>query len=134
MVAQSSITQYLLHNGIKPSFQRIKIFEYLIGKNEFPTIDTMYKDLKTELSTLSKTTIYNTLREFNKKSILNNANQQLVEQLRQSKNSVKVLFTCKVCNSQSHFKSERHLLPEYLLNTLSTTEEYLEISGTCKQH
>jgi Fur family peroxide stress response transcriptional regulator len=54
----------LITNNIKPSLQRIKIFEYLYGNREHPTVDTIYSNLVGDIPTLSKTTVYNTLKLF----------------------------------------------------------------------
>ena len=54
----------LTHHHIKPSPQRLAIMEYLMSSCTHPTIDEMYTCLVRQLPTLSKTTIYNTLRTF----------------------------------------------------------------------
>jgi Fe2+ or Zn2+ uptake regulation protein len=64
-----NVSEYLRSNGIKPSYQRMKIFEYLISKKNHPTVDTIYKALISEIPTLSKTTVYNTLSLFIEKKI-----------------------------------------------------------------
>jgi Fur family transcriptional regulator, peroxide stress response regulator len=58
------IINHLTTNNIKPSLQRIKIFEYLYDNREHPTVDTIYSDLAGAIPTLSKTTVYNTLKLF----------------------------------------------------------------------
>lgn len=59
-----NISEYLKESGIKPSYQRIRIFEYLMHTKEHPTVDTIYRALVPEIPTLSKTTVYNTLNLF----------------------------------------------------------------------
>ncbi len=59
-----SLTEMLLSRNIKPSYQRIKILEYLIGNRIHPTVEKIFSDLHKEIPTLSKTTIYNTLNLF----------------------------------------------------------------------
>ena len=54
----------LTRHNIKPSLQRLAIMEYLMSSCTHPTIDEMYTFLVRQLPTLSKTTIYNTLRTF----------------------------------------------------------------------
>ena len=54
----------LKNRNIRPSHQRIKVLEYLIKNQGHPTVDQIYKDLQSEISTLSKATIYNTLNLF----------------------------------------------------------------------
>lgn len=59
-----NFTTHLTTNNIKPSIQRIKIFEYLYNNKIHPTVDTIYTGLVNEIPTLSKTTVYNTLKLF----------------------------------------------------------------------
>jgi len=48
--------------GLKPSIQRVTILEYLQTHPCHPTVDDVYKALGKKIPTLSKTTVYNTLR------------------------------------------------------------------------
>ena len=48
--------------GIKLSYQRLKVLEYLTLYHSHPTADQIFSDLQNDLPTLSKTTVYNTLR------------------------------------------------------------------------
>ena len=59
-----NLTEYLLKNNIRPSFQRIKVLEYLVNHNNHPTADEIYRNVVTEIPTLSKTTVYSTLTLF----------------------------------------------------------------------
>lgn len=49
-------------HGIKPSAQRISIMEYLLIHRTHPTVETIYNALLPSMPTLSKTTVYNTLK------------------------------------------------------------------------
>ena len=64
-----NVGDYLKAHDIKPSYQRIKIFEYLIEKRNHPTVDMIYKELVPTIPTLSKTTVYNTLNLFIERKI-----------------------------------------------------------------
>ena len=55
---------FLLERGIKPSQQRIALLEYLVKHPVHPTADELYSRLSPMMPTLSKTTVYNTLRLF----------------------------------------------------------------------
>mgnify|MGYP000225928626 CR=1 FL=1 len=50
--------------GIHPSVQRIAIMDYLLKNHTHPTVDEVYVALCKVIPTLSKTTVYNTLRLF----------------------------------------------------------------------
>lgn len=57
----SQITDHLLAHGIKPSSQRIAIMKYLMENRVHPTVDMIYNGLKSDMPTLSRTTVYNTV-------------------------------------------------------------------------
>ncbi|MCD6363871.1 MAG: transcriptional repressor [Synergistetes bacterium] len=65
-----SLKEILKRKGINPSYQRMKILEYLQGNKSHPTVDMIYRDLSSDIPTLSKTTIYNTLRLFAEKGMI----------------------------------------------------------------
>ncbi len=50
--------------GVRPSPQRVRIYEVLAGTKSHPSIDWLYQRLRDELPTLSRTTVYNTLGTF----------------------------------------------------------------------
>ncbi len=54
----------LLEKGIKPSYQRLKILEYLMMKRNHSHVDEIYCELVKEIPTMSKTTVYNTMNIF----------------------------------------------------------------------
>lgn len=54
----------LLEHNIKPSMQRIAIMNYLMEHRTHPSADEIYTALSPSMPTLSKTTVYNTLRLF----------------------------------------------------------------------
>ena len=51
------------HN-IHPSVQRIAVMEYLLEHHSHPTVEDIYAELQPEIPTLSRTTVYNTLKLF----------------------------------------------------------------------
>lgn len=53
---------YLTKHKIKPSVQRMAVMEYLMDHRTHPTADEIYSALHPTMPTLSRTTVYNTLR------------------------------------------------------------------------
>lgn len=56
------LKQELKTKNISLSHQRLKVLEYLTQNQCHPTVDQIYTDLHQDIPTLSKTTVYNTLR------------------------------------------------------------------------
>ncbi|MDR1723898.1 MAG: transcriptional repressor [Tannerella sp.] len=59
-----STSIYLSGFGIRPSIQRIAIMRYLQNHKTHPTADEVFEALREDIPTLSKTTVYNTLKLF----------------------------------------------------------------------
>ena len=64
MVSRSELKEELIKAGIRPSVQRLAIFEYVRRSCQHPTAEVVYEALHDELGSLSLTTVYNTLKLF----------------------------------------------------------------------
>ena len=54
----------LVDSGLRPSTQRLAIMSYLLTHRTHPTVEDVFKGVVPEVPTLSRTTVYNTLRLF----------------------------------------------------------------------
>jgi Fur family peroxide stress response transcriptional regulator len=59
-----STSQYLSQHGIRPSVQRLAIMHYLWNEKTHPSADEIFDSLRKQIPSLSKTTVYNTLKLF----------------------------------------------------------------------
>lgn len=88
---------YLLSHGIKPSLQRIMIYEHLYKNRNHPTVDNIYSALAPQIPTLSKTTVYNTLKLFVSNRVATVINIGENEARYDADTSVHGHFKCKEC-------------------------------------
>ena len=125
--------EYLQSYGIKPSLQRIAIVEYLMENRIHPTADEIYNALYIQVPTLSKTTVYNTLRLF--------AEQKAVLTLMIDDKNVRfdidtschAHFQCCGCNKVFDIPvGESDLLQVKQIGNLFITESHLYYKGYCK--
>lgn len=65
-----TIKKYLKDKGLHPSYQRVKIYQYLQETKIHPSVEDVYKALYKEIPTLSKTTVYSTLKQFGENNIV----------------------------------------------------------------
>lgn len=63
MESLEALLDLLRQNGLKITPQRQFILELLHGDNSHPTADEIYRRVVASMPTVSRTTIYNTLRE-----------------------------------------------------------------------
>ncbi|KAA6338100.1 Peroxide-responsive repressor PerR [termite gut metagenome] len=66
-----NVQEQLLTHGIKPSLQRMAIMNYLLEHHTHPTAEEIYIALFPFIPTLSKTTVYNTLKLFAEQGVVN---------------------------------------------------------------
>lgn len=125
------VDEYLNEHGIKPSYQRIKVFDYLIKNKNHPTVDMIYKELVGEIPTLSKTTVYNTLKLFHEKGIILIINIEDNETRFDADISNHGHFKCKSCGEIYDFDLNENDLNLPVLKNYSIDEQHIYLKGVC---
>ena len=59
----------LTEHDLRPSFHRIKVLEYLASHKTHPTPEAIYQDLRAAIPTISRATVYNSLKVFVEKGL-----------------------------------------------------------------
>ncbi len=125
--------QYLLEHGIKPSVQRMAIMDYLLKNHTHPTADEIYTNLQHKIPTLSKTTVYNTLKLFVKQGTalfidIDEKNARFDGVMKAHAH-----FRCKQCGCiiDIPLPEIQQLLPKNA--GFSIDEAYVNIKGLCKK-
>lgn len=128
----NNVSEYLKANGIKPSLQRVKIYNYLINNKNHPTVEKVYNDLIDEMPTLSKTTIYNTFDLFMEKKIITTITIDENETRYDADTTFHGHFKCKSCGRVDDFRIVNVQLKEDALNDFEIEERHLYFKGKCK--
>jgi len=118
--------------GIKPSFHRLKIMEYLIEKKNHPTVDMIFQEISENIPTLSKTTIYNTLKTFNEFNLVQLITIEDNEVRYDADMSSHGHFKCTSCNNvyDIFFKDPAYEIKEIEGHTIEEAQIYFK--GMCK--
>lgn len=127
------INEYLTKHEIKPSFQRTKIFNYLIHNRVHPSVNHIYSSLIDEIPSLSKTTIYNTLKLFMSKGLLIEINVDEVEARYDIDTTPHGHFKCIGCNEVYDFTIEKPYVVSDDLDSFSISEYNINLKGLCKK-
>jgi len=93
------VKDHLINKGINPSYQRLKILEYLENTRSHPTVDIIYRELLKEIPTLSKTTIYNTLKLLQQKGIVSGITIEENEVRYDADTTPHIHFKCRRCGN-----------------------------------
>lgn len=123
----------LQEHNIKPSHQRLQILSFIITNQCHPTIDQIYSALHIELPTLSKTTIYNTLKIFSEAG--------LVQEITIENNEVRYdintkshgHFKCKLCGNIYDFNINIDKILAEGLNDFQIETKNVYYKGICKE-
>jgi Fur family transcriptional regulator, peroxide stress response regulator len=128
-----NISEFLKKHDIRPSYQRMRIFEYVQSKRNHPTIDMIYSSLIQEIPSLSKTTIYNTLRLFVSAGIVKPVTIEDHEIRYDADTVPHIHFKCIKCGKiediylNKDWNDLASMVPEgYVVN-----EEHLYLRGLC---
>ena len=131
MIHIENTTEYLKKHEVKPSFQRLRIFDYLNEKHNHPTVDNIYKELVNEIPTLSKTTVYNTLKLFTSKGIAQIINIEDNETRYDADTSTHGHFKCLNCNKIYDFSLDNLDINIPDLDGFENKQTHLYIKGKC---
>ena len=66
----SSAIDRLCHSGIQPTPQRIAVAEFVLSTPAHPTADEVWMHVRSRCPTISRATVYNTLKLFAEKGLL----------------------------------------------------------------
>lgn len=121
----------LTRAGIKPSYQRVKILEYLLADDRHPTAEQVHLDLKDRIPTLSKATVYNTLHAF--------VDKGLIRALSTDKQGTRYdfatdghgHFVCLVCDRIYDFPHQK-ICHDDLLQGFDIHSEEVVLKGICE--
>lgn len=134
MLVIENIEKYLRDNGISPSYQRKRIFEYLYKVKNHPSVNQIYYALINEIPTLSKTTIYNTLNLFISKNIVqaitvdeNELRYQILE------HNSHAHFKCVECGSLYDIEIDTNELKLDALKNFEIREQAFYFKGICEE-
>lgn len=89
----------LKNEGIRPSYIRVRILDYLMESRIHPTVEEIYENLGKEIATLSKTTVYNSLKILQEKSLIQGLNIEGNEMRYEAARAFHGHFKCDSCKS-----------------------------------
>ena len=131
-IDSNDIKTYLIEKNIKPSYQRIKILEYLSTHKNHPTVDMIYSELVKEMPTLSKTTVYNTLNSFIKKDVARVITIEEGESRYDANITNHGHFKCTGCGKIYDFQINEIGIEKEGLEQFEIAEKNFYYTGLCK--
>jgi len=125
------LSEELKKKNIKPSYQRMKVFEYLTEMKNHPTVDEIFKELVKEIPTLSKATVYNTLDLLRKAELARVVTIEDNETRYDSEVSVHGHFKCENCGRIIDFPVDIDAISTDSLKNFTITDKDVYFKGIC---
>lgn len=127
-----ALKDVLTERGIRISIQRLKILEYLAATKDHPSADTIYKNLKSSVPSLSKATVYNTLGFLCSKGIVREIPLHTGEAHYDLPHDVHHHFYCKVCGRIFDVPEAQCSVKLENLNGFKVTDVEVVLRGVCE--
>ena len=131
-LSMDKLREYLENEGVHPSYHRLKILEYLMKHRTHPTVERIHKELSKEIPTLSKTTIYNTLKLFTSKGIVQELTIEEKEMRYDADTKPHAHFKCMECGDVYDLALEFPNLEREMIEGHKVTECHVYLKGVCK--
>jgi len=125
------LTNQLKGKGIRPSYQRIKVLEYMIQKGGHPSVDEIFRALSADIPSLSKVTIYNTLHTFVEAGLLRVVDIDDAEKRYDITLTNHGHFQCEVCGTIYNFQVNIDQVPVEGLGQFEITQKNVYFKGLC---
>lgn len=122
----------LLEHKISPSITRVAIYNYFKKTDHHPSVDEIYKTLKLELPTLSKTTVYNVLNLFLEENLVKHVNIKGTDQLFELTKEKHSHFKCTSCGDIYDIPNIQTVYDTNSLNDFVINDEEVTLTGLCK--
>lgn len=121
----------LKNKGIRPSYQRIKVLEYLYRQGGHPTVDEIFCALSAGIPSLSKVTVYNTLHILREAGLV----QEVVIDESEKRYDITLTdhghFQCEVCRTVYNFQVEINQAPIEGLAQFEVRQKNVYFKGLC---
>ena len=125
------LSKELANANIRPSHQRLKIFEYFHIHHNHPTVDDIYKDLKLKAPTITKATIYNNLKIFIEKNLIVEVHIEDNEVRYEITKTSHGHFKCVECGTIYDFPAEIDEIPTTNLDGFQIDNKNIYFRGVC---
>lgn len=121
----------LMNRNINLSYHRMKILEYLDKNRCHPTVDQIFTDIQKTIPTLSKTTVYNTLKKLVEEDLVRVINIEDNETRYDINTEEHGHFKCETCKTIFDFEIKLESIPNNGLDNFKVFDRHVYFKGIC---
>lgn len=128
------VHRFLTDHNVKPSLQRVAIMQYLLENTNHPDVEKIFNDLIPSMPTLSKTTVYNTLKLLCDKKVANTLFIDEKNARYEGHTNIHAHFKCKNCSTIYDVPLEQADIPPFRgPSDFDLEENQIYFLGKCKK-
>lgn len=125
------IIQLFKKNNLKLTLQRANIYSYLMSTDEHPTVDTIYKNIKCIMPTISLATVYKTLNTLVESGLIKIINVCEENFRYDSNTNLHGHIKCEICNRIEDLCIDKNLTNSIIKYGNNIKYFDLFLYGTC---
>lgn len=131
-LTKQEIAEKLTSKKIRPSLQRIAVYDFLLKNPVHPTADNIYMALAPTIPTLSKTTVYNTLKQFAEAELVTTLTIEDGELRFDADTCSHIHFKCSECGKIFDIYEKMDLEEEILPKGFQLLKSQTNLWGICR--
>ncbi len=124
---------FLRENGLQPSIHRVSILQYLMKEKIHPTADDLYRALAPDIPTLSKATVYNTLKHLSAKDIVKAISIEGNELRYEYNRGNHIHFKCRKCGRVIDITDSEIFIKEKSIKGNLIQHQEINLQGICSR-
>lgn len=128
-----NLEKELKNRNINLSYQRLKILEYLAQNQFHQTVDQIFIDIQKNISTLSKTTVYNTLKKLVEEGLVRVINIEDNETRYDINTEDHGHFKCENCKTIYDFNINPDSISTKGLDNFKILDKNIYFKGICPE-
>lgn len=129
--AENDVADMLHRSGIRPSVPRRAVLQYLIDHKIHPTADRIFTEISPFYPTLSKTTVYNTLKLLDKHGLVKTLFIDKNESRYEADIGFHAHFKCRCCGGVFDLPSDFFTAFHQPDHNWKTETVHLDFYGVC---
>ena len=128
---QQEIAILLSEKGIRPTAQRLAVYDYLYRNPIHPSAETVYRALVAEHPTFSRTTVYNSLHTLVEAGLVLELTMDTEERHYDANTGMHGHFHCRSCNGISDFPLREEWVHQWIPAGYTVQDQGVYFSGLC---
>ena len=130
-MTQKQMAALLSDRGVRPTAQRLAVYDYLYRHRTHPSVDTIYEALIQEHPTFSRTTVYNSLHALVEAGLVLELAMDTEERRYDADTALHGHFHCRNCGGIADFPLDEVLVQRLMPDGFLVEGKGIYFSGRC---